>query len=194
MSGSYYVERIDGKKIENGKIFYNVKWDGYSSDENTWENASDLKAIHNLIDEYENANNADKIGKECKKQISKKYHKTCAKNNEKKLSKKDEKKYDDETKDQEAEGEDDFENDLIIDFTEENDLQKFAGHLIRDIPLRIISSKIKTKEKREIWHEVEWKTRYDGSKPLNSFVSNEEIKSKYPMLVLEYYETKIKTK
>jgi len=40
---------------------------------------------------------------------------------------------------------------------------------------------------------LEWKTRYNGTKPLNSVYSNKDIKHKYPYLLIDYYESKLKS-
>lgn len=50
----YDVEKILGKKIENGKKFYLVKWENYPESKNTWEKASNILSI-DLIDDFENA-------------------------------------------------------------------------------------------------------------------------------------------
>lgn len=47
----FYVERIEDKRIKNGKIEYYLKWKGYPRSENTWEpidnlNCSDLVAAY----------------------------------------------------------------------------------------------------------------------------------------------------
>jgi hypothetical protein len=46
----------------------------------------------------------------------------------------------------------------------------------------------------EVACEVEWAKRYDGSQPLNSRVSNKDLKDKYPCLLIDYYETKLRPK
>jgi hypothetical protein len=49
----YVVERIIGKRVLNNKIFYKVKWQGYSTNESTWEKVSHLRYVPDLIDKYE---------------------------------------------------------------------------------------------------------------------------------------------
>lgn len=48
----YSVEKITEKKIENGKVFYFLKWHGYSDSENTWEPEENLNCPE-LIERYE---------------------------------------------------------------------------------------------------------------------------------------------
>lgn len=53
MEDIYTVEKIVSSRIKNGKKQYYVKWEGYSSDQNTWEDEKNI-FCKNLIDEYEN--------------------------------------------------------------------------------------------------------------------------------------------
>ena len=41
---------------------------------------------------------------------------------------------------------------------------------------------------------IEWKVRADGVKPLNSTVMNTEARLKCPMLLVDFYETRINFK
>jgi Chromo (CHRromatin Organisation MOdifier) domain len=50
----FIVEGIIGKKVENGKLFYQIKWKGYDLERATWEPAAKLKRdIPILIQRYE---------------------------------------------------------------------------------------------------------------------------------------------
>ena len=50
---SYEVEDILDKKIDNGKIFYKVKWLGYSLSESTWEPESNLGQAPDIVRSFE---------------------------------------------------------------------------------------------------------------------------------------------
>ncbi|XP_017461466.1 PREDICTED: M-phase phosphoprotein 8-like, partial [Rhagoletis zephyria] len=50
----YAVEQIVDKQIENGNAKYLVKWEGFSSSENTWEPLESLKDSMDLVTEFEN--------------------------------------------------------------------------------------------------------------------------------------------
>ncbi len=65
-----------------------------------------------------------------------------------------------------------------------------SGKIECDIPKSILSARLF--EKTEVICLVEWKKRYDGSQPLQSYVSNKILRVKYPKLLIEYYEYKIK--
>jgi len=50
----YSVERIVAKRIRKGKVEYELKWEGYSSSENTWERIENLVNCEKLVLEFEN--------------------------------------------------------------------------------------------------------------------------------------------
>lgn len=56
-SGEYVVERIVDSRKMNGKTQYLIHWQGYTTDEETWENLSQLDC-EELIDEYLTKNTA----------------------------------------------------------------------------------------------------------------------------------------
>jgi len=49
----YVVERVVDKRTRRGKVEYNIKWKGFSHDENTWEPVENLDHCKNMITEYE---------------------------------------------------------------------------------------------------------------------------------------------
>jgi hypothetical protein len=60
----YEVEKIVNKKLgPNGRIFYLVKWVGYTEDEMTWEPIENLETVRYLVEKFdhevENANNME---------------------------------------------------------------------------------------------------------------------------------------
>ena len=49
----YTVEKIAGKKIKRGKVYYYIKWEGYPESQNTWELVDDV-FCKELIEDFEN--------------------------------------------------------------------------------------------------------------------------------------------
>ena len=47
----YYVEKILDRKVENGELRYLIKWQGYSSKDNSWEPEGNLKA-RAMVEEF----------------------------------------------------------------------------------------------------------------------------------------------
>lgn len=66
------------------------------------------------------------------------------------------------------------------------------GTIEKDVPLRIISGKQHKNDPLDLLCLVEWKKREDGKKPADSEVKNSVLKEKYPLILIEYYERKIK--
>lgn len=58
-----------------------------------------------------------------------------------------------------------------------------------DVPLKLVDGKINTEG--EILISVEWKNRPNGKKPINSILTNVELKELCPRLLIEFYESRI---
>lgn len=77
---------------------------------------------------------------------------------------------------------------------------KVAGDLIYgDVPTKIVKTDVinyscDNKENFNANCLVEWKQREDGTCPANSILSNTALKYKYPLLLISYYEEKLKFK
>jgi hypothetical protein len=48
----YDVQEIRDKKYERGKYYYLVKWEGYSSDQNTWEPEEHLLTVPEILNKF----------------------------------------------------------------------------------------------------------------------------------------------
>ena len=62
------------------------------------------------------------------------------------------------------------------------------GDILYDIPFKIISRSIENDTKNDISFLIEWKSRDNGIKPLNSPVLRTVLKQKYPKILIDYYE------
>uniref|UniRef100_A0A915CZC8 Chromo domain-containing protein n=1 Tax=Ditylenchus dipsaci TaxID=166011 RepID=A0A915CZC8_9BILA len=58
----YPIDKVVGKKIERGELFYQVKWWGYAHCHNTWETAENLAEATEQIANYENSLDTKKKG------------------------------------------------------------------------------------------------------------------------------------
>jgi hypothetical protein len=65
------------------------------------------------------------------------------------------------------------------------------GSLEYDIPQKIVSAKMGVN--KEVLCRIEWNKRYDGSIPDHSYISNKILKQIYPQLLIDYYESKLRT-
>lgn len=61
----FEVERIVGKRNEEGVTQYKVKWSGYSSDDCTWEPIEHLAGCQELIDAYNKSHPLPRVAKKC---------------------------------------------------------------------------------------------------------------------------------
>lgn len=67
-------------------------------------------------------------------------------------------------------------------------LETREGKIEKDVPLRIESAKQSLNNPQNLLCEIEWKERKNKPKLINSFYTNDQIKKKYPLLLIEYYE------
>lgn len=49
----YMVEAITNKRVRNGRTEYEVKWQGYSDNEKTWEPIENLQTVMTFVLDYE---------------------------------------------------------------------------------------------------------------------------------------------
>jgi hypothetical protein len=73
-------------------------------------------------------------------------------------------------------------------------LQKFKkeGDLEYDTVISIIDAKQHKDVDDEILCLIEWAERKDGTKPENSYCLNKDLKKKFPLLLCEFYESRLK--
>jgi hypothetical protein len=59
----YMVEKVLNKRVSaDGAVEYLIKWDGYETEESTWEPKENLTNIRHLIKDYENGLKKNHIG------------------------------------------------------------------------------------------------------------------------------------
>jgi len=56
----YIVEKVLDVKVEKGKRYYLIKWEGYSSEDNTWENEDNCDCKDLIEEFYKNRNEKQK--------------------------------------------------------------------------------------------------------------------------------------
>eukprot|EP01016_Furgasonia_blochmanni_P001007 TRINITY_DN10349_c0_g3_i1.p1 TRINITY_DN10349_c0_g3~~TRINITY_DN10349_c0_g3_i1.p1 ORF type:complete len:264 (-),score=54.51 TRINITY_DN10349_c0_g3_i1:270-1061(-) len=195
MSSKHYrVEKIVGKKMIGRKPYYQVKWENYDSDQNTWEPYQNLKHLQSMIDQYEEAEKNPKIAH---KTISKQTNSLTTSRNTRTSVRAGNKG-----------------SDLKDSYTDEDEIIKQAvvAHKKRGRPKRKAESDIAygsfgtdeavgivnhaylphksddTPKIDNIYFKVEWKDRKDGTKPAACYYKSNIIKGHCPELLLEYYE------
>lgn len=205
----YQIERIVDKKVDKGRSFYKVKWEGFPMSQCTWEPSSHFAKAKEYIEDYEarihniansknlkesikpekkdsqnmtsskiNDDNSETIEnqKDCKNKIAKKPNATFKTIKKKQINKKKEQK----TSLLETKSDDD----IVISIQEERK--------ISNSPLKIVKASQINKD--SIVYVVEWKDDPTGVKPSNSELSSEILRVKYPSLLIQYLESKIRYK
>ena len=56
----WLVEQILEKKVQGGKAYYLVKWQGYGKEEATWEPLENVMYVKDMVDSYEEKLKKDK--------------------------------------------------------------------------------------------------------------------------------------
>lgn len=68
------------------------------------------------------------------------------------------------------------------------EVPKIYGSLEKDLPVRVMAGR---KAEGKVACTVEWEKRPDGVKPLPSAVMSDELKDRFPDLLLDFYESKL---
>ena len=169
------IEEILDKKVVNGKEKYKVKWKGFSVEDATWEPIEHFRGDYaTLIEEYEKSPKKPNIKNEL---IDEEMTFTKRKRGKKVLKKK---VVQDEEEEEETQGR--------VLRKRKNNNESIEGTLGKDYPIRIVSAKRQDSLPKKLICEIEWKTRPDGIKPNNSFLTNDIIKRANPLLLVNYYE------
>jgi hypothetical protein len=190
-SKAYQVEKILNKKLADGKLKYKVKWAGYPTSQCTWEPLENLSNVLDMVAKYENKatidspknryntynfNYLNRIASSSRSRSKSQHKKRIKVSSVKKDNKKNRisniKKYKEE----------------IVPFAS-SDEDITYGSIEFDRPERMLSAKMTGSAIKCL---VEWRTRYDGTKPENSFVFSKELKKNCPELLIEFYESLLK--
>ena len=153
--------------ILKSKFLYEVKWQNWPSEYNSFEPLHHLTNVKNHVIKFEQENNT--VEQELK-EIESILNKT-------------------ETIDKCNLTVTEFIDNEIENISYLNPFY-VIGNLKEDIPFQIV--RMEQWEHGEIMAEIEWTLRRNGIKPKNSFLSRELLKGKYRQLLIEFYENKIK--
>ena len=174
------IEEILDKREVNGKIKYKVKWKGFPIEDATWEPIEHFRGDYAvLIEEYEKKEKKPIIKKELVQEEKTFINKKRGKSILKKKVVQDE----EEEKEPETPG-------RVLRKRKTNN-ESIDGVLGKDNPIRIVSAKRHPSLPKELICEIEWKTRPDGIKPNNSYLTNDILKNSNPMLLIDYYEDRL---
>lgn len=211
----YHVEKIlDKRAIKNGSLEYKVKWKGYPMNQCTWEPIDNLKNVANMLEDF-NKKNASvtenpvflgekrKRGRKPKGYVNSESHALNPLENSSKnifdeapieiLDGSTDENYAKPSEETSEKSEDmhrifqqDFASKQIEEAINNDEPPK---HYSYDIPEKVIC--FKKKECGELIFLCEWKTRKDGSKINDCYVTNEALKTFFPKILFKFYEDKM---
>ena len=209
----YNVEKIVDKKTNNGLVYYKVKWEGYPMSQCTWEPSSHFEKAKEFIINYE----ASLVSKNKKKNNSsaiclKESVSVCNESLDF-TSNKNESQFDHIPKEKKKILNPNTNMDVIKKMTytktkspsvnsvksEKNSILISVDETITELdilsPLRIVKlSKLSKDNPNLIKYQIEWKENGSGIKPSNSELTSEVIRQKYPIILIDYLESKIQYK
>lgn len=202
MDQDYQVEKILARKVEKGVIKYLLKWEGYPESESTWELAKNLDNIKQMIEKFESSHPTNDAKEDLFKKkpdenlsikdsfVQKKTQRTSdtnelPKNNLRGVEPDSVINLESNKKTEITNSKKKAEVSLVSDM----EAMSIEGNIEFDIPLRVIDAKISPQ--KQITCLIEWKPRFNKTKPSNSYVPNTALKDNFAHLLLDFYELKI---
>jgi hypothetical protein len=175
----YDVKRILDKKKQGGKWKYLVEWIGYpNEDDYTWEPLDNLENVSHMIklfdEEFEeNKKNQKKKGRKGRQKIL----------------------TDNDTTNHSAEVDSISQNNNATSLIDENETDTSVRHGSfeeGDKAIKILKATILNLQDLELNCLIQWEMRKDRSFPKESWYSSKELKKKDPLLLVEFYETRVR--
>ena len=187
----YTVEAILNKKKEGENWKYLIKWYGWPKSQATWEPLENIDNIMETVEKFnktwdeENKSEKDKKG-ENKKEIETVNQKSAEKSKssiKKSLGRKRIEHTPNPNKKVKS-------NKAVVEESVLDITQPLQGHFkFGDKAKRIVSAK---SEEPYVICTIDWEIRSDGTLPLRTNLTNKEIKEHDPLLLLEFYESRLK--
>ena len=181
----YNIEKILGRRKQNGIIQYKIKWEGYPISQCTWEPMKNLETAKELVEEYDRTHPIT-LDKKSGKSEQKKKDKNTTLLTKKRSIKKDENKIQenlpneiiqvDEVKNNESEVKQEINENL-----NEN------VHIIDDNLKNVITVKQEDNILKALVERID-----DNGDIKRELISTEELRKTNPWILLDFYESKIK--
>ncbi len=187
----FYVERILSKR--DYPLQYLIKWEGWDVKDATWEPVENLEHVLELVDEFEKKEAIKKYEKESKMEsMIKKNKQTIAKKFDelKEVTPPREKTFSNAKEREEQKIYKEYKTNKM---KKEKEKEK-KDNILQKFPNDEEAECIKTVKliKDTIHCLVSWKTKSNGIKSEDAFISTVILSDKIPLLLIDYYESKIK--
>ena len=181
----YNIEKILGRRRQNGRLEYKIKWEGYPISQCTWEPMKNLETAKELVEEYDRTHPMDSDKKSGKSETKKK-PKTHNLLTKKRNIQKDENKIQenlpneiiqvDEVKNNESEVKQEINENL-----NEN------VHIIDDNLKNVITVKQEDNILKALVERID-----ENGEIKKDLISTEELRKSNPWILLDFYESQIK--
>ena len=174
----YTIERILERKKDKNRYLYKIKWEGYPMDQCTWEPIENLKYAIGLVEEF---NNAHPI----------KDYKTKKTTNKKFLNKK---RYEIVEKKAENANEQKQENNNIQNnnIEEKKPILSEYNKEILTIDIDTSLKKVVTVKKQDQTLMAVVNKIQENGEMVVAFLPTEDLRKRNPLILLDFYESKIK--
>ena len=182
--GFYNIEKILGRRRQNGRIEYKIKWEGYPISQCTWEPMKNLETAKELVEEYDRTHPITLERNKGKSEQTKKEKNMMGK---KRNIKKDENENKIEN----------LPNDIIHDDEAKNiengEKQEINGnlndnvHVIDDNLKNVITVKQEDNILKALVERID-----ENGEIKKELISTEELRRTNPWILLDFYESKIK--
>ena len=182
----YNVEKIVAK--DKNEMRYLVKWENYPMNQCIWEPEENLKNVQQLLQEFEkNKNENESVNSNDVFQKKKR-------GRPKKIYKSDDDDYDDKSENQissrkleKNKNDTHYKHEEKTNYTISN--KGIDVDYENDTPLKVVSL---TKVDGDLYFLTKWKVRNNGITPDDCLIKNSFFKEKFPKILVEYYETRIR--
>ena len=183
----YNIEKILGRRKQNGIIQYKIKWEGYPISQCTWEPMKNLETAKELVEEYDRTHPIT-LDKKSGKSKQKKKDKNTTLLTKKRSIKKDENENTiQENTPNEINHEDEAKNNENVTKQEINENLNENVHIIDDNLKNVITVKQEDNILKALVERID-----DNGDIKRELISTEELRKTNPWILLDFYESKIK--
>ena len=189
MSDEFQVEEIIGKRTNNGRLEYKVKWEGFPLSDSTWEPLKNLKNVMDMVEEFESKHPEEK--KEDKKDAADKKKKNNS-NKHKLIGNKRKSPDSDEDKESENDEEEEIGSKDVKD-KEEKPEKKAKNNSDSKEKEKETEDKIKYIKVVSINKDFKAEVLIEkNGAPSKMTLTTSQLKKINPEILIDFYESKIK--
>ena len=183
----YNIEKILGKRKQNGIIQYKIKWEGYPISQCTWEPMKNLETAKELVEEYDRTHPITLDKKQGKSEQKKKDKNNNLLSQKRTLNKDENENTIQENTPNEIIHDDEAKNNENVSKQEINENLNENVHTIDDNLKNVITVKQEDNILKALVERID-----DNGDIKRELISTEELRKTNPWILLDFYESKIK--